>query len=289
MRKLSLMTINMIGQMFFTFQIDHDREEFLDTYEEMMELVSETGYKAVDVTSAEFGIAGKDTVKAILEKYGLNVSSYIYFEQFASMDEEHFDERVEKAKAAADDALDLGTQVLMLVPGAQENIGDYTPEEIRTQLIRHWRPVAEYAREKDVHPVIEDTPDLRLHLCRTEDLKAVLDAVPGLEVVYDSGNMILTGEDPAAYYDTFADRTGHIHLKDMRLADAGDMFADMAEDGTRMTAAPTGTGLIDLKKVMEHVREHGYDGYLTVEFTVDADNDFRKSLIRSREYLEKLL
>lgn len=289
MRKLSLMTLSMFFQMFFKFQIDHDMEDFLETYEEMMELVSETGYEAVDVNGVEIDTIGIEKVKSVLEKYHLKVSSYIYFENFAAMDAEGFEERVEKAKQAVDDALDLGTNVLMLVPQAQENIEEYTPEEIRAQLIRHWLPVAEYAQSKGVHPVVEDTPDLRLHFCTTKELKKVLDAVPGLEVVYDSGNMVLVGEDPVIYYDTFADKTGHIHLKDMRLATDADMFADIASDGTKMTGAPTGTGMIDLKKVMEHVRAYGYDGYLTVEFAVDEDNDFRKSLIRSRKYLEGLL
>jgi sugar phosphate isomerase/epimerase len=283
------MTINMVGKMYFGFQIDHDMEAFLEIYEEMMELISETGYEAVDVTSLETSIMGINTVNKILNKYHLKAGSYIYFEQFAAMDEEQFETRVEKAKQAVDDAILMGSKVLMLVPQAQENITECTPEQIHAQLIKHWIPVAAYAQSKGVHPVVEDTPDLRLHFCTTAEMKEVLDAVSGLEIVYDSGNMVLVGEDPVSYYDTFADRVGHIHLKDMRLADAGEMFADTAADGTKMTGAPTGTGIVDLKTVMEHVREHGYEGYLTVEFAVDADNDYRKSLIRSRKYLEALL
>lgn len=288
MRKLSLMTLNMVGQMFFGFQIDHDIEAFLDTYEEMMELVAETGYEAVDMTSFEVSILGLEKMTSILGKYHLKISSYIYFEQFAAMDEDGFEERVARAKQAVDDAISMGTKVLMLVPTAQENITEYTPEEIRAQMIRHWIAVAAYAQEKGIHPVVEDTPDLRLHFCTAKEVKEVLDAVPGLELVYDSGNMVLVGDDPVAYYDTFAERTGHIHLKDMRLASKADMAADVALDGTKMTCAPTGTGMVDLKEVMRHVRDHGYEGYLTVEFAVDKDNDYRKSLIRSREFLEEL-
>lgn len=108
-------------------------------------------------------------------------------------------------------------------------------------------------------------------------------------MVYDSGNMILVGEDPVEYYDAFADRIAHIHLKDMRIADAHEMFTDRALDGRAMTAAPTGTGLIDLENVMKHVREHGYDGYLTIEFAVDAEKDYRGTLRKSREYIESLI
>lgn len=44
--------------------------------------------------------------------------------------------------------------------------------------------------------MVEDTPDLRLYLYKADDLLAVVNTVDGLKVVYDSGNMILAGEDP---------------------------------------------------------------------------------------------
>ena len=53
-----------------------------------------------------------------------------------------------------------------------------------------------YARQLGLHPVIEDTPNLKLCLEKADEVKEVLDAVEGLELVYDSGNMILDGEDP---------------------------------------------------------------------------------------------
>lgn len=290
MRKLSLMTINILGQMFFKFQMDQGLEEFADTYEEMMELVAETGYEAVDVTGIETQILTTAKVKEILAANHLAVSSYIYMDQFAEIDDTAAMQHINNGKAAVDTAKELGTKVLMLVPFAQSNVCDYTPEQLRGQLVKCFLPITAYAKEQGIHVVVEDTPDLRLHFCRLGEVKEVMDAVPGLELVYDSGNMLLVGEDPVEYYDALADKTAHIHLKDMRYASAEERFADTAEDGTtKMTGAPTGTGMVDLKTLMEHVRAKNYDGYLTVEFALDVDGDYRKSLIRSREYLEKML
>lgn len=296
MRKLSLMTLNMFAPMLFQYQVTKDMEGLKETYEEMMELVGETGYEAVDVSGLELSVFGEEYVKTVLHTYGLKVSSYIYFDQFGSMEESGVKPRIDRAREAVDTAVRLGTKVLMLVPakgspmepGVQENLADYTPEAIRAQLVRHWIPAAAYATERGIAPVVEDTPELGFHFCRIREVKEVLDAVPGLKLVYDSGNMLLVGEDPVAYYEAFADRTAHIHLKDMRMAGAKEM-ADVAADGSKMTCAPTGTGLVDLAALMGRIREHGYEGYLTVEFTVDEDNDYRKSLIRSREYLERML
>lgn len=289
MMKLSLMTINMFSNILGKFQVDNDMEEFTETYEEMLDLVKDTGYEAIDVTINELIAFGAENILHMLKERGLKVSSFIYCDQFTAMDEEGFQTRVDNAKKAIDHTVTLGSNVAMIVPLAQDNILDYSREDLVKQLIRHWTPVVEYAKEKGIHVVIEDTPDLKIPLCTTEEVQAVLDGIPGIEIVYDSGNMILVDEDPIAYYDTFADNTGYVHLKDMRYADDSDMFVDTSKYGQKMTCAATGTGMLDFKTLLEHIKNHGYDGYMTVEFALGEDGDYRKTLIQSREYLEALL
>lgn len=284
----SVMTLNMLFPAMFKFSIDHDEEDFEEYYDEMMQIVSDCGYKAVDVCF-ETTVLPTERIMAILDKYSLKVSSYIHMGTFAA--EKDCSEQIEKAKAAADLAVTLGTKVLMLVPQAHDGIEACPAEEIQDRMISNFAPVYTYAREKGLHVVVEDTPDLRMHLCSTQDLKKVLDAVPGLELVYDSGNMILVGEDPVEYYHTFAKCVGHVHLKDMKKITADDpmaQYADVALNGDKYLTAPTGTGVIDLKNVMQAIQESGYDGYMTVEFQVDDDGDHRRSLIRCREYFEHM-
>lgn len=287
MIKKNVMTMSMFLRIFFKFQLDQDMEDLKEGYEEMLDLVSEAGYEGVDVTSWETGILGTDYVKHVLNQRNLKVSSFIYPEKFASMDEEGLEDRVKRAERGADTAAELGTSVFMLVPQAQENIEEYEPEQIRRSLIRHWTPVAAYAKKLGLHVVIEDTPDLKLCLCRKEEVREVLDAVEGLELVYDSANMILTGEDPVEYLEAFKDRIGYVHLKDYRIAPPGSMVKEYAEDGTAMASAPTGTGMIDLESICRKLDEIGYDGEMTVEFRVDDNSDYKASLVRSREYVTK--
>ena len=192
------------------------------------------------------------------------------------------------AFAAADTAVELGTKILMLVPQAQKNIDELTPEQIRKQMILHWREIVPYAKDRGLHVVVEDTPDLQLDFCKAEDVREVLDAVPDLELVYDSGNMILAGEDPVKYIEKFRDRIGFVHLKDMRKAPEDLMMADISKDGELMSTAPTGFGMIDLQGVIKKLDEIGYNGGMTIEFFVDDDRDYIKSLKRSREYIERI-
>lgn len=288
MNKISLMTLSMYMRIFFKFNLDHDIEDLKDGYEEMMDMVQSAGYDAVDVTQLETQFLGADYVLDVLRRHHLTASSYISFGQFASADEDGFEDRIMQAKQGADTACRLGADVWMLVPQAHDQIGENAPEQLHAQMIRHWKEITPYAKEKGLHVVVEDTPDLKLHFCMAKDVQEVLDAVPGLELVYDSGNMVLVGEDPAKYLDMFRDKIGYVHLKDMRRAPADAMMPDFSQDGTPMTSAPTGTGLVDLKAVTKKLKAIGYEGRMTVEFSVDDDKDYIKSLIRSREFAERI-
>lgn len=289
MNTISLMTMSMLGKALNIYRMDHDRENLEEYYEEMMDLVKAAGYAAVDVAAFEVATMGVDYVKEQLTKRGLRVSSYIYFDKFA-MGEVGFDERVANAKKAVDTAVQLGTNVLMLVPQAHDSIENEKPEEIRSRMIAHWIPVAAYAVVQGIHPVVEDTPDLRLCFCKASEVKEVMDAVPGLELVYDSGNMILDGENPVEYVKEFAGRIGFVHLKDVNVLDTvGIGGAEYMRDGTPTGAAPTGTGLIDLKGVVEALLKTGYQGGMTVEYAKHPDKSYLESLKSSREYVERLL
>ena len=201
---------------------------------------------------------------------------------------ELLDTVVENGKKAADMALALGTDVLMLVPVSHEGIAAETPENIRKNLIAAFVPIAEYAVEKGLHPVVEDTPDLRMCFCKATEVLEVMDGAKGLELVYDSGNMILDGEDPVAYLKPFAGRIGFVHIKDMRILEKGTSNECM-RDGRPTSSAPTGTGLIDIPAVIEELVKQGYERGITVEFAKHPDMSYLDSMIKSREYIESLI
>ena len=289
MRRVSLMTMTLFMRLLFKFKLDHDMEDMVEGYEEMLDLAKDGGFQWVDVTSWEIGILGIQNIAAQLRRRDLHVSSIIHPDQFAADGEAETAERVEKAKRLIDVAVALGCDIFMLVPQAHPGIEEQSPEHLHQRLVKHFAPIAAYAKECGIHVIIEDTPDLKLHLCKADDVKMVLDAVDGLELVYDSGNMILCGEEPLSYVDSFVGKIGYVHLKDMRSAPIGSMMVDFDKDGKPMSSAPIGTGLIDLPAVVNKLDEIGYEGSFSVEFFVDDDRDYLKSIKRTRDYVAKLI
>lgn len=66
--------------------------------------------------------------------------------------------------------------------------------------------------------------------------------LPGMKLVYDSGNMILAGEDPVEYAKAMKDQIDYVHLKDMKVIPANRRGADIALDG-RQRFVPAGRHL----------------------------------------------
>ena len=285
--KISLMTTNMAMITIFKYQMSHDIDTAHDEYEEMFDMVEKAGYKAVEITSMELEMFGEEYVRNILKQHQIEVSSYICFEEFA--DSDNHENAVQKGKAAVDTAKRLGADIAMMVPTGHSGIENLLKEVLTDNLISCWREIAAYGKSMGVHIVVEDTPDLRMSLCTTQELQHVLQEVPDLEMVYDSGNMMLVYEDPVTYFETFKNKIAHIHIKDMQIVPDTEKWADIASDGKRMMCAPTGTGMVDIKELLKHIKESRYDGYLTVEFCMDAKRGYENSLEYAKEYIEKEL
>ena len=140
MPRLSLMTMNMFIPAIIKIKMERDMEDALELYGEMLDLAADAGFEAVDVTSMELDMIGKETVKEYLEARGLKVSSLIYSNQFASTDEEKCREIVEGGKNAVEQAIYLETKVLMLVPQVHEGIEQFSAEEVQRALIGNLTP-----------------------------------------------------------------------------------------------------------------------------------------------------
>ena len=292
MNRISIMVFPALTKDLYAFGKDRDLEKLKRTYDGLLSDVKAAGYVGTDMFAYETMIFGEDFVKEKLAANELVAASYIYFDKFATSHDNFEKECLQNAKRAAETAKKLGAKVLMLVPSAHEGIEEFAPSEIRKNLIANFTPVTAYAKTLVEHVVVEDTPDLRLCFCKAREVEEVLDSVPGLELVYDSGNMILDGEDPIEYIDSFIGKIGHVHIKDMEKdEDRPRNMGECMRDGTPMKAAPTGTGVIGIDKVITKLKDIGYGGGLCVEFANHKDADrlesFKKSIEYVQEYLQK--
>lgn len=251
--------------------------------------IAKAGFQAVDITSMELEIFGEEYILSLLNKNVLKVSSYVFVAPFAEVDVKKAVNIIESGKNAVLQAKRVGTKVAMMVPIAQDDIALYSKMQLAYSLANNLNLISDYAKQHDIYVSIEDTPDLRLPICSIGEITFLLDQSYGLSFVYDSCNMVLAHEDPVTYFDTFAERCVHIHLKDIRPSLPNDLFKDLDINGEPMSCTSTGTGIIDFKTLLLHIKESGYDRYLSIEYCDDKNLSRINNLIENRKYFEMLL
>ncbi len=96
-----------------------------------------------------------------------------------------------------------------------------------------------------------------------EKVKAVLEQYPGIDTVVDVGYYARQGADPVEVVHALAGRIREIHAKDM-------YNLDLPEKDEPYTVV--GFGLVDWPAIADALRDTGFTGYVTVEYTGDFWN-----------------
>ena len=89
-----------------------------------------------------------------------------------------------------------------------------------------------------------------------------------VDVLLDTGHLLLGGGDPIAALRDWAGRINHVHAKDVRLGVLERVVAeraDMLEAWRRGVFCPLGEGDVDLPAFFSALGESGYSGWVVVE------------------------
>ena len=108
---------------------------------------------------------------------------------------------------------------------------------------------------------------------------------------YDTGHFTFAGEDPMAVLKKYADRVGHVHLKDMRLPvvkqarDEGWSFLQAVRNGA---VTVPGDGGVQFDEVFRVLAASGYQGWLLVEAEQDpAKADPLEYAMKARTFIHE--
>ncbi|EST89135.1 myo-inosose-2 dehydratase [Vagococcus lutrae] len=93
-----------------------------------------------------------------------------------------------------------------------------------------------------------------------------------VSLLFDTGHLVFSGEDPIAIYNQYKDRIFHIHFKDIREEKMQEVkanhmsFLNGVKDG--VFTVP-GDGMIDFQPIWEAIEASGYEGWIVVEAEQD--------------------
>jgi sugar phosphate isomerase/epimerase len=105
-------------------------------------------------------------------------------------------------------------------------------------------------------------------LATSRDMRAVLDAYPGMAVCLDTGHAILAGEPPERFVAALGDGVKHVHLKDAANLPLRERFIGRRLR-TRFLPRPQtvmpGDGALDVSRIRRALEDVGYAGAVTLE------------------------
>ncbi len=172
--------------------------------------------------------------------------------------------------------------ILMPAPtiGAAKNADEY--KEMQNLLIEALTEVAEYAKGSGVKVVIENQSSLLRPDSKIDDLRYILEAVPELGFVLDSGNFFCIGEDVLKAYESLKDRMVRCHCKDWAFNPYG-MY--IRENMPRFEGVAIGDGVLPLDEMFKKFRDDNFDGGVVLE--INARKLTLDMLERSIEFLRE--
>lgn len=113
-----------------------------------------------------------------------------------------------------------------------------------------------------------------------------------VHLLLDTGHLYAAGDDPLDMTRAYADRIGHVHLKDIR----ADVAAECKRKGMSFLDSMAagfftvpGDGAIDFKPILQTLADAGYEGWLMVEAEQDpARANPLEYAMKARSYLHEI-
>ena len=182
----------------------------------------------------------------LLEETGLKVNIVYCISRLVQGEE------LNKNLKAAELTARAGGSILMMVPGFYEN--GLTDEEALRNATGPMREIVRTCEGLGIHAAIEDYGGLYTPYSTVKQVVRMLDAVEGLQFVYDSGNILYHKEDPLALWDATQDRIVGIHAKDLSCVPEEGGKTVLTPAGEILCPTAFGKGLLPGEELRRRIR-----------------------------------
>ncbi|HHY97209.1 MAG TPA: sugar phosphate isomerase/epimerase [Firmicutes bacterium] len=250
-----------------------------------IDYAAELGVDGVELLDFFWKDISSEPKKALdrVKSRGLKVAAYAIGNNFVNPDVNKRMAEVEKIRNGVDMAVDLETKIVRVFSG------DLVPgikfEDAKNWILEGLSEGAKYAERKGVVLALENHG---LLAGKSSQVKEIIETVgsPSLRSTIDTGNFLLVNEKPVDAVRTLGSLAAHVHFKDMKKIDDGDVTEFYtALDGTRYIGTVAGEGDVQIDEVVKLLKEAGYNGYLSVEF--EGLGDPKEGTRKSVEYLQR--
>lgn len=239
-------------------------------------------------------------IKETAEKLGLEIVALTpYNSRFNDLDES-VREREEKAILRCIEAAEyLGAKYIRIY-GGNYAAGDTDPDGKKwAALAESMRRLGDAAERHHVKLVIENHFNtMTVSAKQSIDLSREINH-PAVGILYDQANLTFTGqEDYRTAIPLQTEKVYYMHVKDLKFKEnqTGFVSSDVShpkEEERNVVTRIVGEGELDWPGILRMVHQHGYEGWLSLEYErrwhPDDIPDASVGMKRSAEYLRKVI
>lgn len=215
----------------------------------------------------------------------LQVPIFSVANNFAKATAEEREEQLRKITFGVDEALVYGAKVVRVFAGDVASGIDF--EAAFEYIVDGLTKASDYAFERGVKLALENHGTLA---GRGEQVRTLIEAVrnrcgnDALGANPDTGNFLLVNQASHEAIAEVAPYAYMVHFKDF-LSDENGAYT--ALDGSKYKGMCVGEGIVNLQLCIKHLKDAGYDGWLSVEYegVEDPLTAVPRSLRNAREFL----
>jgi sugar phosphate isomerase/epimerase len=160
-------------------------------------------------------------------------------------------------------------------------------EEAMDLMKRSYEQIIEVA---EAHKIVVNVEPHGYFTTKPEFMARMLDFVasPYLRMNMDTGNTFIAGQDPVAFLKRFLDRLSHVHVKDVSPSLSAATRGKQTGIAVSHCALGEGVNAENIKKCLALLRDHGYNGVLSMECEGQGGPMIERSLKWLRSTLAEL-
>jgi len=228
--------------------------------EAVLAAIAEAGYEGTELGPPGY-LGGVDTLRGRLERHGLELVAGFVPVRFA--DPAHTEADLEDQLLPVLDLFEAaGASAArpVLADATEDSPAPLDPPAF-ARLVDGVSRAAEISRARGFEPVFHHHHGS--HVEHPREIEALLES-SDVNLVLDTGHLLLGGGDPARALRDWGDRIDHVHLKDVKLAVLRDAQS-MLDCWRRGAFCELGQGDVDLDGFLATLLDSGYEGWIVVE------------------------
>ena len=159
--------------------------------------------------------------------------------------------------------------------------------EAMARMKETYGPIVEAAEAHEVVVTIEVHGYFTTNPDRMAEMLEFCDS-PFLRMNLDTGNSFIAGQDPVAFCERFKDKVAHVHIKDVSESLAAVARGGQTGIAVSQCAIGDGVNAENIRRCLEILRGHGFDGTLSMECEGQGGPMIERSLAWLRGTLQEL-